>query len=64
MKYLELDKITDPFIRQLINEFGVTGFTFKNKGEDYLVGQPTQKKHETKKDKRIRWKLFYKRGGK
>lgn len=62
IKYIDMDKIKDPFILQLKNTFGVTGFYF-NKGEyRYIVGRPTQKKQETKREYRLRWVKFYKRG--
>ena len=62
MKYLSMDKISDPFIRQLEKEMGVTGFTFRKDGELTIVGQPTREIKESKRDYRIRWKRFYKKG--
>ena len=57
-----MSDISDPFILELQEVFGVTGFTGKKNGKYFTVGQPTQPIIETKRDRRIRWKLFYKRG--
>lgn len=64
MKYIEMDKISDPFILELKKVFSVTGFTFRKGGELYIVGRPTQSKQETKRERRLRRIKFYKRGGK
>ena len=64
MRY-SLDKVTDPFILQLIETFGVTGFWYRKDGNRYTVGQPTlEKKKETKRERRERWIVFKKRSGK
>jgi len=58
MKYLDMDKISDPFILELIEQFGVTGFRITTANQRYIVGHPTEKRFETKKQMRERWKRW------